>query len=402
MKRLIAFCIMMTLLIAPSYSEALVDSAYIDVPAQMTQDAVAQIAANHSCQVEALEPDEASIQLLNDIYDFVWKEKYRPVEYYDEVTQDKIDALLEGVSARDFHMTEAMRLQLTGEPGNHVESVRTVMRLNVEYYIGQLVVVVLGIPQENGEYVWYPYRGYVATIGEIRWDMPNEEWDALSAQPVSFHVLTNRIGARGGKIWHEERIQEVTPPSFSKEGSDIITIHRWYDEWNQTIKDDFSVWLVDLTHPMHEEVQRIGKHLAKDQAIFEYFPEDRREEAKLLLPEELDYDTLVAYDVIALRDKNYKDTYGDVNVKITFGTVYNPEKAVIIFAGFPVEETEDANIEQTRIEWYVLRAQALGADEELTDVVEIALKQLFLDDMEKEPIMLVVLSEPLETDTTEN
>ncbi|MBE5792983.1 MAG: hypothetical protein E7322_12675 [Clostridiales bacterium] len=402
MKRIIAVMVMLAIVMIPCHAETLTDSAYIDVPSAMTQDAVVQITANHSCEVKALEPDEMSVALLNSIYDFVWKEKMKPVEYYDELTQAKIDALLEGASAHDFHMTEAMQLQLTGEIGDHVDFVRTVMRLNVEYYIGQLVVVVLGIPQGNGEYVWYPYRGHVATIGEIRWEMPNQEWDALSAQPVSFHVLTDRIGGRGGKIWNEERIHEVTPPSFSKEGSDIITIRRWYDEWHEPVEDDFSVWLVDLTHPMHEEVQRIGKHLAKDKAMFSYFPEERREEAKLFLPEDLDYDTLIAYDVIALRDKDYKDTYGDVNVEITFGTVYDPEKSIVIFAGFPVEETEDVNIEETRIEWYVLRAQALGAEEELTDVVEIALKQLFLDDMEHEPIMLVILSEPLDAETNEN
>ena len=115
-----------------------------------------------------------------------------------------------------------------------------------------------------------------------------------------------------------------------------------------------------------------------------------------MLPADVDPDKLIAYDVIALMDEEYKDTYGDVNVEIVFGTVYDPEKAMVILAGFPIEDAQ----EQPFVDWYVLRAKALPDDpeqlvQEEPGVVEIGLKQLFLPWMEEKPIMLVVMSEEL-------
>ena len=113
----------------------------------------------------------------------------------------------------------------------------------------------------------------------------------------------------------------------------------------------------------------------------------------LMLPEDTDPETLIAYDIIALRDKDYKDTYGDVNVEIVFGTAYEHEKAMTILAGFPIEDA----IEQPFFEWFVLRAEAMID----SDAVEIGLKQLNLPRMEEEPMMLVVISEDLEPELEE-
>lgn len=403
MKRFLAALIMFTLLIPAAVSESLIDSAYIDVPAVMTQDSVVEILADEECLIEALEPDEESVLLLNNIYDFVWEEENRPARYYDIPTQEKITEMIGGANIDLLHMTETMRLQLTGETE---ETVHAVMRLDVEYYVGQLVIVVLGIPQETGEYVWYPYSGRVHVLGEIRWDIPQEDWELLSMQPINFHVLTDRIGARGGRLWGEVIHKESTPPSFSKDSEDVIIMHRWYTEWGEVIEDPFSVWLVSLTRLMEDEVIRIAEYLTVDEEdeeqtpkpLLDYFPAERKEEALLLLPEDVAYETLVAYDVIAMRDKDYKDTYGDVNVDITFATVYDPEKAMVVLAGFPIEDAT----EEPWMEWYVLRANALRDEEKNIDSVEIGLKQLFLPDMEEKPLMLIIISEPLEEEIPDN
>ena len=159
-------------------------------------------------------------------------------------------------------------------------------------------------------------------------------------------------------------------------------------------EDDFRVWVVDLTAKMQEEVLRIGEHVADGKPILDYFPAERKAEAMLMLPVNVDPAALVAYDVIAMMDENYKDTYGDVNVEILFGTAYSHEKAMIILAGFPIEDAKEAPY----VEWYVLRAEALEAAKgDVNDhAVEIGLKQLFLPWMEEKPLMLVVMSEPLE------
>ena len=390
MKRIIALMMLAVMLFSVAQAASLVNDDYTDVPTVMTQDSVLELTANENCLIETLQPDEESIALLDSVYHFVWDEGNRPARYYDVVTQQKISELAGGIDIDILHMTEAMRLQLTGAPEKLVTAT---MELDVEYYVGQLIIVVLGIPQGEGEYIWYPYRGRVETMGQIKWDIPLGEWNELCKQPISFHVLTDRVGPRGERIWHEKKYKDRID-IFSKDSHDVIKTRRWYTETGKVIEDDFRVWLVDLTAKMQEEVLRIGEHVADSKPILDYFPAERKAEALLMLPVNVDPDALVAYDVIAMMDENYKDTYGDVNVEILFGTAYSHEKAMIILAGFPIEDAKEAPY----VEWYVLRAEALEAAKgDVNDhAVEIGLKQLFLPWMEEKPLMLVVMSEPLE------
>ena len=390
MKRIIALMMLAVMMFSTAWAESLVHDEYTDVPTVMTQDSVLELTANENCLIETLQPDEESIALLDSVYHFVWDEGNRPARYYDVVTQQKISELAGGIDIDILHMTEAMRLQLTGAPEKLVTAT---MELDVEYYVGQLIIVVLGIPQGEGEYIWYPYRGRVETMGQIKWDIPVDEWNELCKQPISFHVLTDRVGPRGERIWHEKKYKDRID-IFSKDSHDVIKTRRWYTETGKVIEDDFRVWLVDLTAKMQEEVLRIGEHVADGKPILDYFPAERKAEALLMLPVNVDPDALVAYDVIAMMDENYKDTYGDVNVEILFGTAYSHEKAMIILAGFPIEDAKEAPY----VEWYVLRAEALEAAKgDVNDhAVEIGLKQLFLPWMEEKPLMLVVMSEPLE------
>lgn len=389
MKRIITWLLLAVMMITSAGAESLIDNDYTDVPTAMTQDSVAELLATEDCTVETLQPDDVSVALLDSVYKFVWEGKHRPARYYDEATQQKI-AELAGGDIDALHMTEAMRLQLTGAPEKPVTAT---MRLNVEYHAGQLVIVVLGIHQGEGEYVWYPYRGRVETLGEIKWDIPLEDWTALCKQPISFHVLTDRIGPRGGRLWGMEQWHESTPPAFSKDSGDVIGMRWWYDEWGNPIEDNFRVWLVELTQPMQDEVLRIGEHVAAQKPLLDYFPEERRAEALLMLPEGVDASKLVAYDIAALMDEGYKDTYGDVNVEMFFGTAYDHEKAMVVLAGFPIEDAKEAPF----VDWYVLRAKALEPKaEDEADTVEIGLKQLFLPWMEEKPLMMVVISEELE------
>lgn len=392
MKRLFAWLLLAMLTLGIASAESLVDDAYTDVPTVMTQDSVAELFANADCLMETLQPDEESITLLHSVYDFVWEGKNRPARYYDLPTQEKI-AEISGGDIDRLHMTEAMRLQLTGVPK---QLVTATMRLNVEYYVDQLIVVVLGIPQGSGEYQWYPYRGRVETLGEIKWDIPAEDWNELCKQPISFHVLTDRVGPRGCKLWGSEEYHEKWPPAFSKDSGDVNGMRYWYSEWGEKIEDNFRVWLVDLTEPMQAEVRRLGEHVAAGKPILDYFPQERKIEAMLMLPADVAPADLVAYDTIALMDENYKDTYGDVNVEIVFGTAYDPEKAMVILAGFANEDDPMAPF----VEWYVLRTKALEnpVAGEKSDSVEIGLKQLFLPWMEEKPLMLVVMSEALDAE----
>lgn len=511
MKRLTALLLVLVMLLSAACAEYVAHDDYTDVPTAMTQDSVIELTADEEgCLIEYLQPDEESIALLDDVYRFVWEEIdrvpdeiNRPARYYDEETQKKI-AKLAGCDIDILHMTEAMRLQLSGMPiDEKAKEITAEMLLDVDYHIGQLIVVVMGIPQypeaeeekvkpgnngkhlgndkgnshktkepgkkdkqsvaegeeilpedalleEKAEYIWYPYRGRVEETGEIEWDIPLKDWIELSKQPVSFHVLTNRIGPRGERIMHEEQYKEKYD-IFSKDSGDVIKTRRWYSESGEPIEDNFRVWTVELTEPMLAEVQRIALHLEKEGLLMDYFPEERRAEAMLMLPEGIDPETLIAYDIIALQDEEYKDTYGDVTAEIDFATEYSHEKAMVVLAGFPIEDyeewleehpekhpeicagkpehvhpekklgkqeeepleyqmealaeetekvpAEEEYAERLHMEWFVLRAEAvepLDPEVEKTDRVEIGLKQLNLPRMMEEPMMLIVISENLQ------
>ena len=67
---------------------------------------------------------------------------------------------------------------------------------------------------------------------------------------------------------------------------------------------------------------------------------------------------------------------------------------MVILAGFEVQNEQ----EQPHIQWYVLRGEAVQENENLdqTNLVKIGLKQLNLTQMERQPMMMVVISELLE------
>lgn len=383
-KALLALVLTVCLLTVGALAEAIISEEYTDTTIAMTQDYVIEIRVNEDSDVDTLQPDRRAVELLNAIYDFVWQEKNPPARYYDEMTQDEIWYLIGGADIDLLHLTESMRLQLEGQPD---EPVKVEMVLDVDYRIGQLIVVVLGIPQADGSYEWHPYRGHVLTVGQIEFFVPEEDWAMLAAQPVNFHVLTDRVGARGTGEWHERGMTE-RQEIFSKEAVDITHTVRWYTETDNELQDKFSISLVDLTDHMEEEQALIGYHLREGGEILKWFPDERQAEALLMLPEHIDPASLIAYDVIAVEAEYYVDAYGDVTVEIVFGTQYLPEKAMVVLAGFPIPKADDTY----EMVWYVLRADALAEG----GSVEIGLKQLNLQQMMEEPMMMVVISEPVD------
>lgn len=412
MRRLLCILTALMLLTATVASAtAIIDYEYTDAPTVMTQDSVISVEASEDRAVEVLQPNIESFALLNDVYRFVYENKHRPARYYDLPTQAEISELCDGIDIDILHMTEAMRLQLVNpleEPldpteetaateetivEEEIESIVVDMKLDVEYYPEQLVVVVLGIPGKNLNYTWYPYRAEVPETGLIRWEILMEEWEELVKQNISFHVLTVRTGPDGDMLWGEDSYPD-SDKIFSKDAEDVYVTNRWYSESGRVIADDFRLFLTDLSLAQEMEVYRIGTHIAEGGLILDYFPEERKDEALLMLPDDIDEKELVVYDIIALMDENYKDTYGDVSVEIQFGTTYDTEKAMVVLAGFEIEEAR----EQPYMDWYVLRTEAIQTtpDQTLTDMVRIGLKQLNLPWMEEEPMMLVVISQELE------
>lgn len=388
MKKLARYMAMLMILVisaCPAFAiEMLDEDEYTDVPTVMTQDSVVSVEADQECMITLRLPEDWSMELLEDVYNFVWKEKNRPVRYYDEETQKKIQELVPGVDIDVLHMTEFMGQDMTGEPE---ETVHVERLLDVDYQPGQLIVVVLGYEEENGEYRWFPYRGNVPELGLIEYDIPVEDYELLVGKPVIYHVLTTRVGARGDILVNSEIITErVYLPS--KDVEDIVRIRRWYTSTGETIDDYFRIFLVDKTQPMLDEIARIGEFLVDEEAenaAIDWFPEERIEEAQLLI-EDVDVRELLIYDVVAVMSEEYKDTYGDVSTENIFKSAFNSEGKMVVMLGFFNEEAE----EEPYFEWYCLRAEAMEED-----YVEILFKQLVIPTMEEEPAMMVVLSEPI-------
>lgn len=407
MRRLLCVIAALMLLTTATvaFATAIRDYEYTDAPTVMTQDSVISVEASEGKAVEVLRPNIDSFALLNDIYRFVYEDKNRPARYYDLAAQAEIAELCDGIDIDILYMTEAMRLQFTDFQETSVDSTKETtsnekaksvvvdMNLVTEYYHGQLVVVVLGIPGKGLDYTWYPYRAEVPKTGMIRWNIPMEEWEELEKQNISFHVLTVRSGPDGELLRGDDSDSDKI---YSKDAEDIYVTHRWYSESGEVIEDNFRLFLTRMSMVQEMEVYRIGTHIAEGGLILDYFPSERKEEALLMLPDDIDENDLVAYDIIALMDENYKDTYGDVSVEIQFGTTYNTEKAVVVLAGFEIKDAR----EQPYIDWYVLRTEAIRTtpDQNLTDILRIGLKQLNLPWMEENPMMLVVISQKLESE----
>ena len=386
MKRKMTALILILVMIASwAYAREILDEEYTDVPSVMTQDAVVSIEVNQpelGCAINVLEPDEKSMELLEKIYDFVWREKNRPVRYYDEETQAKIQALVPKIDIDILHMTEFMRQEMFGQPE---EPVFVQRQLDVDYQPGQLVVVVLGYEEENGEYRWFPYRAEVPTIGMITYTIPVEDYELLVGQQVIYHVLTIRVGDRGGVLSRYEIVEEpVAVPS--KDAGDIVQVRRWYSESGEAIDDTFRIFFVDKTNPMLVETQRIGEFIMEENPAIDWFPEEIQNQAKLLVGVEADVHDMLIYDIMAVMAEDYRDTYGDVATENVFASAYSPEYRMFAILGFPIEDAK----ERPYFEWYCLRAESID------EIVELVYKQLVIPQMEIEPAMLIIFSEPLE------
>lgn len=379
--RLCCIVLMLCMLLGSAHAMSLSGGDYTDVPSVMTQDAVADIEVDQQCAVTLMQPDEKAMALLEKVYDFVWHGQNRPVRFYDEETQQKIQNLLPGMDIDVLHMTEFMAQEMQGNPQDTVLMQRL---LDVDYQPGQLVVVVLGIEQENGEYRWFPYLAQVPSQGLITYEIPVEDFACLTDGQVIYHVLTNRIGARGGILtYYEIMPMKIVAPS--KDAGDIVHVRRWYSKTDETMDDAFRIFLVDKTEAMQQEIKRIGEHLNAGNAAIRWFPEEIVKEAQLLLPENVSADTLTIYDIVAVMSENYKDTYGDVACQSTFASAYSQDCSLVAILGFEVKDAAD----KPYFTWYCLRAEALE------DLVEIVFKQLVIPEMEIEPAMLLVLSQPM-------
>lgn len=389
MKKLLCAVLMISLFmlgiigagIAEPYAED-----YTDVPSVMTQDSVRLFTAEPDGAVEVLQPYAESVALLEELYDFVWNQQNRPVRFYDEATQQAIQALVPEVDIDSLYMTEFMGLQLSmGDERS--ESMAMRVELEPDYVPGQLIVAVLGIQNADDSYVWYPYRGNVPETGVICWDMPMDEFAALTQERSVLHILTIRPGSGNQGTASDEKPAATARPS--KQAGDLTNVAGWESTSGATIEDSFRIFFVDLTEEMNQELLQMSAFIADGHAPIEWFPAEIQAQAQEMKQDGAAVNEMVIYDVAAVMDENYQDTYGDVATENSFPTSYSADKEMLALLGF-WQEDENA------FEWFYLRANGM----ENSANAEIVYKQLVLPTMEEKPAMLIVFSEPLIEDET--
>lgn len=384
MKKLVCLLLVVSLFLSGAVCVAaeLYGEEYTDVPSVATQDSVRALTVDPQGAAEALSPDAQAVAQLEELYNFVWEEKNRPVRYYDEETQEKIQALIPDVDSDALYMSEFMRLQLSmPEADDLPQSVAMRMELEPDYTPGRLIVVVMGFLTDDGTYRWFEYRGNVPETGVICWDMPMEEFTELAKQDVLTHVLTVHQGGGSAQSGHDAQPEATAQPSI--QARDLTVMDGWKSVSGAEIDDTFRIAFVDLTSQMQDELVQMEEFLEEGHAPMEWFPEEIRERAQTMKQDNVQIDEMIVYDVTAVTAENYKDTYDDVATQSRFPTSYSADREMFALLGFWTEDNQ--------FEWHYLRTNA-AAD---VDSVEIVYPQLTLPMMETQPALLMVFSEPL-------
>lgn len=403
------------LMLISAQAATIENAEYTNVPGTTTQDAVISYTAEILLKnqkavpwyIEVLEPDALTVDTLTDIYDFVLENDVMPARYFIEEVQQEIRDILGGADPEILHMTEFMSVlpeTMTIEEGYaHVK-----VDFDVDYLPGQLVVVMFGdIDEADLELLtqaeirqidWTPLPAEVTEIGMIEFDIPHTLLMDIQDQQTLFNVLTDRIGNRRSEdSGEEEEPQKESVPSKDADDMTIIS-DNYYNADGELLPDDFRIFITEKTPLMQEEIQRIRRFMqqkekepADDLPICQWFSEATLSEISLLIEEDFDLETLLAYEIKAVAVENYIDTYGDVRADFQFATPYWNDQVMVSVLGVPSENPD--NPDGSLMDWTVLRSVVEN------DMAKITFKQLLLPVMEEESLLLIVLSEPIDPET---
>lgn len=380
---ILILCLSLTVLVGQA--EILHSQDYTDVPGMPTQDSVCYIQILPGYLCDAQPADEYSMRIFNELFSFVYDEKQRPVRFYDELTQEQIESLIDGVNPDILHMSEYMTVLMSAEDSIAHESNDYMfdMLIDVDYVPGQLVVAVIGTEYQSDETLdWHPYLCEVTETGRIIMHIPEEDIVEYADAPVLLNVLTDRIGAREAIWTKEEIIERIVRPSKSEE--DLRRVIHYYTESGNPLEDNFKIFTVSLTEEMTEEIERMRLFLKQSPSLYSYFPETIQSEMLLVFPKGTDMESLIAYEIIAIRDENYRDTYGDVAARLQFAVNYSEEQSVVAMLGFP---KKDAIAPEW--EWTCMRATVNDGG------IETIFEQLMLIRLEEEPGLLMIISDSI-------
>lgn len=386
MKRCIAIAVLMMLMtVCCACAEILTDA-----PGTPTQDIVLSLEsfymdeAKTPYDVQVMQADQLTMDTVSDIFEFVYKEKNRPARYFPEETQKAI-AEMYGIDPDILYMTEFMRLHKA--EAKLQEDVQTVMKVDVDYWPGQLIVVVLGDTSNPADIEWTPVMSRVTDTGVIEYDVPAELMEKLQGEDLLFSLLTVHAGGQGGFAGEKKTVDPQKVPS--KTAMDTIYVISATDASGKPLDRRFNLLVVNESDVIRKELYKIRKHIQEDALpASTHLPQNSQNEFNLLIGKKCNVQEMPVYDYISLITEGYQDTDGDCSAMLAFATPYKAGQTVITALGLPREGATDSD--PTLMNWAVQRAEVKEYG-----MLEIIFDQLALIGMGEEKGLLLVFSEPI-------
>ena len=385
MKRCMAIAVLLLMMTCGcAWAEVLTDA-----PGTPTQDIVLSLEsffmdeARTPYGVQVMQADQLTMDTVTDIFEFVYKQKNRAARYFPEETQQAI-AEMYGIDPDILYMTEFMRLH-KAEVKPHAD-VKSVMTVDVDYYPGQLIVVVLGDTSNPEDIEWTPVMSRVTDMGVIEYDVPQELIEQMQGEDVLFSLLTVRPGGRGEGAFFEEETDPRNVPS--KTATDSTYVVSATDASGKPLDRWFRLLVVSESEVIRKELAKIRKHIVEDQLpASTHLPQNSQNEFELLIGKLCNVQEMPIYEYVSLITENYRDTDGDCAAVLAFATPYKVGQTVITALGLPKEGAQDSD--PTLMNWAVQRAEVME-----NGTLEIIFDQLALIGMGEEKGLLLVFSEP--------
>ncbi len=392
-RRAIALVLALVLMTGAAFAQELEKERTL-VPGTPTHTEVIDVKAhwldkdNTEFGMKPVEPDQHTIDIVNEAYDYVYKQGHAPVEYFPEKTQKQIAELCPDIAPEALFISEMMKMN--ADPSDVKADLDVDMEYDVNYRPGQLVIVVLGIDEEE-EMNWEALKAEVPEKGVIKFTVPEEIAEKLKDNDFMFSVLTVLDGDGLYDVQRVEEKKHIEVPS--KSAYDVIVIKEIV-----TKKDGepakFKILQSPETDVIKEELVKIEKHVKEDELpVVQYLPEAIRDEMQLLLGEEFDLNDLVVYDYLSLVTEDYDKIYGDAEAELTFATPYQKEKKAVTVLALPkdIAKKDAEKGDEELMDWSIQRAEIVS-----DYTVRTTFDQLGLEKMGYETALMLVLSEKLE------
>ena len=360
-------------------------AVYTDAPGTPTQDQVVSLTAawqdSESAAYELVEmpADKLTMDTATNVYEFVYEQENRPVRWYPEETQTAIETMIGG-NGDSLYMTELMRMH--AEEITVTTDLKAVLTLDIDYQPGQTVVVVLGDISDPANIVWTPVEARVIAVGRVEFDVPQELMEQLQGDDLLFTLLTVRQGGKTTVTVETTEIPETLP---SKQASDTTRIVKTVRN-GQEVEDDFQIEVVTETSVIQREIELLGQYVTVQQKpVLSWLPEEAQDRVRYLL--NMDGDSLIITDYVALTSENFRDTDGDAVGTLSFATPYKEGQTIVTVLGIPKKEASADG--ETLMDWIVQPAIVRA-----NGVVDVVFDQMALIDMGTETGLLLMLSEP--------